>query len=156
VILAFEILLFLLFGLTLAHGLRRFPKKRLLLAFAVIVLLMTVWESSIMLLTNDYTYYGYAFCFGDFPVSIAFAWAVVAYSGYLISLKYNNTILGTFTAASIDLILEPAALFFGLWTWNTNSLHYFNAPVQNCLGWILFTWIGVLVLKKFLRRASKP
>lgn len=104
-----------------------------------------------MITTNDYTYYGYVFWIGKFPISIALAWFTVAYLGFLITSKYNSIILGTVGASSVDLILEPSALGFEFWTWNTtNSLNYFNAPPQNAVGWLLFTLIGIVILKKML------
>ena len=112
---------------------------------------MAVEENLVMLLTHDYAYYGYYLWIGEFPVCIMLAWVVISYLGFLLASKYNNIILGAAAAFSVDLILEPAALFFGLWTWNNiNSLNYFNAPPQNAVGWLLFTLIGTIILKKTL------
>jgi len=109
---------------------------------------MAAEENLIMLITHDYSYYGYFLWIGKFPVCIMLAWATISYLGFILASKYN-TILGVAAASSMDLILEPAALFFGLWTWNNlNSLNYFNAPPQNAVGWLLFTLIGTIILKK--------
>lgn len=112
---------------------------------------MVAEENLIMLISNDYVYSAsYALWIGEFPVCIAVAWVTISYLGFILASKYN-TVLGVAAASSVDFVLEPAALFFGLWTWNTtNSLNYFNAPAQNALGWIMFTCIGTLILKKAL------
>ena len=145
----FEIFLIILFGITVIYGNRSFPTKRVLLAFTTIALMMAVEENLIMLITNDYSYSGYALWVGKFPVCITLAWGTISYLGFILASKYN-IIIGV-AAALIDFILEPTALFFGLWTWNTTSaLNYFNAPPQNAIGWLLFTWIGIIILKKTL------
>ena len=108
-IIVFEISLILLFCLTLAHGILRFDTKRLLLSFTIIAVIMAIEENLVMLLTHDYAYYGYYLWIGEFPVCIMLAWVVISYLGFLLASKYNNVILGTATASSVDLILEPAA-----------------------------------------------
>jgi hypothetical protein len=59
------------------------------------------------------------------------------------------SLLGALIASSVDLILEPVAYYWGLWTWSAYSpVSYFNAPIHNFGGWFFFTLIGVLVLDK--------
>ena len=150
----FEILLFVLFGITVIHGIHRFPTKKTLLAFAAIALMMAVEENLIMLFTNDYSYHGYFLWVGNFPVCITLAWVTISYLGFILGSKYN-TIIGVAAASSIDFVLEPTALMFGFWTWNTANfpfqfINYFNAPIQNAFGWLLLTSVGVVILKKLL------
>lgn len=65
--------------------------------------------------------------------------------------------LGALVASSVDLILEPAAHYWGLWTWSAYSpVSYFNAPIHNFAGWFFFTLIGVLILNKFVNTSRHP
>lgn len=151
-IVLFEVLFILLFVLALIHGIRRYSAKRVLLAFTIIAVMVAVEENASMLLTRDYAYYGYYLWIGEFPVCIMLGWIAVAYLGFLIASRVNNVVIGAAAAASVDLILEPVAYFFGLWVWhNTVSVPlYFGSPIQNAAGWFFLTWIGVLILKKLV------
>ena len=150
----FEGILFLLFGLALPHGIRRYNVNRLLLAFAVIAILVAVEENCSMLLTHDYAYHGYQLWIGQFPVAIMLGWITVCYVGFIISARINNVVLGAFAASCLDAGFEPAAYFLGLWMWHNSvysPIRYFNAPTQNAIGWFLFTLLGTLILKKLLK-----
>ena len=154
VVAVFEIILLLLFCLTLAHGIRRYNVKRLLLGFSLIAIVVTIEENCSMLLTHDYAYYGYHLWIGQFPVAIMLGWITVSYLGFIISARINNVVLGSFMVSCLDAGFEPAAYFFGLWTWHNtvvSPLYYFKAPIQNAIGWVLFTLLGTLILKKLLK-----
>jgi len=175
----FEIVSATLFALALIHGIRRYNPRRLLIALAIIAVIVVAEENVVMMLTNNYAYYGYHLWVGRLPVAIALAWLVVAYLGFQLSVvvksrleiflwrgKHSNSksvrvvkstrsllpsLLGALIASSIDLVLEPAAYYWGLWVWHPTvytPVSYFNAPIFNCIGWFLFTLIGVLILSK--------
>ena len=175
----FEIVSTALFALALIHGMRKYNPRRLLIALATVAVLMIAEENAVMMLTNNYAYYEYHLWVGGLPVAIALAWLVVVYLGFQLSTvfksrleiflwrgKHSNSksvrvvqstrsllssVLGALIASSVDLILEPAAYYWGLWVWNPTvytPVSYFNAPLFNCIGWFLFTLIGVLVLDK--------
>jgi len=151
---AFEVILFMLFGLALAHGIRRNKVKRLLLAFTIIAILVTVEENCSMILTDDYVYSGYHLWIGQFPVAIMLAWISVCYLGFVFSTRIKNVVVGSFLVSCLDAVFEPAAYYFGLWTWHNSvysPIRYFNAPVQNAIGWFVFTLVGTLILKKLLK-----
>jgi len=144
----------MLFGLALAHGIRRNKVKRLLLAFTIIAILVTVEENCSMFLTDDYVYYGYHLWIWQFPLVITLAWIIVCYLGFLVSTRIKNVVVGSFLVSCLDAVFEPAAYYFGLWTWHNSvysPIRYFNAPVQNVIGWFLFTLVGTLILKKLLK-----
>lgn len=151
---AFEVILFVFFGLALAHGIHRYDVKRLLLAFSLIAVVVAVEENCSMLLTDDYVYCGYHLWIGQFPVAITLAWITVCYLGFLVSTRIKNVVVGSFLVSCLDAVFEPAAYYFGLWTWHNSvysPIRYFNAPVQNAIGWFLFTLAGTLILKKLLK-----
>jgi uncharacterized membrane protein len=176
----FEIVSATLFALALVHGMRRYNPRRLLIALATVAVMMIAEENAVMTVTNNYAYYEYHLWVGGLPVAIVLAWLVVAYLGFQLSTvcksrleiflwrgKHSNSksvrvvkstrsllpyLLGALIASSIDLVLEPAAYYWGLWVWHPTTVYspvsYFNAPLFNCVGWFLFTLIGVLVLSK--------
>jgi len=154
---AFEVILFVLFGLALAHGIRKYNRKRLLLAFTIIAILFTIEENCSMFLTNDYVYSGYHLWIWQFPLAITLAWVTVCYLGFLVSTRINNVVVGSLLVSCLDAVFEPAAYYFGLWTWHNSvysPIRYFNAPIQNLIGWFLFTLVGTLILKKLLSNSS--
>lgn len=154
----FEGILFSLFSLVLVHGLLRYNVKRLLLAFTIIAVVVTVEENLAMILTHDYSYPAYQLWIGQFPVAIMLAWIVISYVGFLISNRVHRPLVGAITASFTDIALEPAAYYFGLWTWHKKvnlpidclNFRYFNAPIGNALGWIIMVLIGTTILKKLL------
>lgn len=152
----FEGILFSLFFIVLVHGLRNYNVKRLLLAFTIIAVIVTVEENLAMILTQGYSYSGYQLWIGEFPVGIMLAWIAISYIGFLITNRVRNPLVGAITASSMDLGLEPAAYYFGLWTWHKNfpigclNFRYFNASVGNALGWLIMVLIGTTILRKLL------
>jgi len=147
----FEIVSTTLFALALVHGMRRYNPRRLLIALATVAVLMIAEENAVMMLTNNYAYYEYHLWVGGLPVAITLAWLVVVYLGFQLSVVVKSRLLGALITSSVDLILEPAAYYWGLWVWYPTvytPVSYFNAPVFNGIGWFLFTLIGVLVLDK--------
>lgn len=149
----FELFLTLLFLLVVIHSIRRHDVKRLMLAFTLIAIIVTVEENLVMYFTENYCYPAdYYLWVLNFPVAIMLAWIVVSYLGFLAARKLNNIFLGALTASSIDLILEPLAYSFGLWIWNVPApyptIYYFNAPTGNATGWLLLTLLGTYILKK--------
>lgn len=157
---AFEILVIGLFGLALAHGLHKYNRKRLLLAFTIFGILVTIEENCSMFLTDGYAYHGYYLWIWQLPLAITLAWITVCYLGFLVSTKINNVIVGCFLVSCLDAVLfEPAAYYLGLWTWHTHNyavIRYFNAPIQNAIGWFLFILVGTLILKKLLDKPRDP
>lgn len=147
----FEIVSATLFALALIHGIRRYNPRWLLVGLAVVAVMMIAEENVAMVLSNDYTYGAYHLWVGRLPVAIALDWLVVVYLGFQVSAAVKSRLLGALIASSVDLILEPAAHYWGLWTWSAYSpVSYFNAPIHNFGGWFFFTLIGVLILNKFV------
>ena len=148
----FEIVSAGLFAAALVHGMRRYNPRRLLIALATVAVLMIAEENAVMMLTNNYAYYEYHLWVGRLPVAIILSWLVVVYLGSQLSDVVKNRFLGALITSSIDLVLEPAAYYWGLWVWYPTTVYspvsYFNAPIYNGVGWFLFTLIGVLILNK--------
>ena len=154
----FEIVSATLFALALIHGIRRYNPRRLLVGLAIVAVMTVTEENAVMMLTGNYAYYGYHLWIGGLPVAVALAWLVVAYLGLQLSTVFKSRCLGALIASSIDLILEPAAYYWGLWVWYPtvySPVSYFNAPVMNGAGWFFFTLISVLILNKFVNSSRR-
>ena len=147
----FEIVSATLFVTALVHGVRRYNPRRLLIALAIVAVLMIVEENAVIVLTNNYAYYEYHLWVGRLPVAVALSWLVVVYLGFQLSAVVKSRLLGALVTSSVDLVLEPAAYYWGLWVWYPTvytPVSYFNAPIYNGAGWFLFTLIGVLILSR--------
>jgi uncharacterized membrane protein len=155
----FEIVSVALFALTLVHGMRRYNPLRLLIALAITAVLMVAEENAVMMLTNNYAYYEYHLLVGGLPVAIALAWLVVVYLGFQLSVIVKSRLLGALITSSVDLILEPAAYYWGLWVWHVPApyptIYYFGAPMGNAIGWLLSTFIGVSILNYSVKKDAE-
>ena len=80
------------------------------------------------------------------PASIVLMWVAVALLAYYLSLRYG-VLVGVLAAYSLDLVLEPLAYYFGLWTWtNTYTPQvYFGSTTANAVVWLGMCLLGVWV-----------
>jgi len=97
----------------------------------------------------------YAFVLlGGVPLSIVLGWGVVIYLCHQVYRKLGLP-AAILTAVGMDVLLEPLAFYAGLWIWVKPDplcpIHYFNAPLGNLVGWILFVSVGLLVSKRLSR-----
>lgn len=75
------------------------------------------------------------------PLLIGFNWLVLTYMVWaflsgIIGNKGFKVILGSFMLVIYDFLLEPVAIYSGMWTWATGI-----PPLQNYLGWMAFSAI---------------
>jgi len=92
-----------------------------------------------------------AYVYGDFPIKILgvplcipVMWVLVMALAYAVSLEHGP-VVGILTAYSLDLVLEPAAYYTGIWTWlqpYTPQI-YFGSTVANTLVWAAMCLIGI-------------
>jgi uncharacterized membrane protein len=71
-------------------------------------------------------------------------WVLVMALAYVVNDKYGP-VAGILTAYSLDLILEPAAYFTGIWTWLKpyTAQVYFGSTLANALVWAGMCLIGI-------------
>lgn len=75
------------------------------------------------------------------PLMIGVNWILVIYSaGMLVqSIGIKNTVLaaavGSVLVTLLDFVIEPVAIRFDYWAWNTNDI-----PLQNYIAWYLFSF----------------
>jgi putative membrane protein len=53
---------------------------------------------------------------------------------------------------AIDLVLDPAAVALGLWTYPAGA--YYGVPISNYLGWLLSGTVGVVALDRAFDRSA--
>ena len=92
-----------------------------------------------------------AYVYGDFPIKvlgvplcIPVMWVLVMALAYAVSLEHGP-VVGVLAAYSLDLLLEPAAYYTGIWTWlqpYTPQI-YFGSTVANTLVWAAMCLIGI-------------
>ena len=92
-----------------------------------------------------------AYVYGDFPIKvlgvplcIPVMWVLVMALAYAVSLEHGP-VVGVLAAYSLDLVLEPAAYYTGIWTWLQPYMPqiYFGSPLSNALVWIGMCYLGI-------------
>jgi bisanhydrobacterioruberin hydratase len=73
------------------------------------------------------------------PLSIGLNWAILIYIAGIVSNKlFENFWLrisfGSIIMVLLDFLIEPAAIDFDFWTWNTPEI-----PIQNYIGWFMLS-----------------
>lgn len=74
------------------------------------------------------------------PLSIGFAWVLVVLLGVGIA-RNGSPLLSALLVMLFDIVMEPAAIRLGLWSWKAEDI-----PIQNYLSWFgisfLLIWLG--------------
>jgi uncharacterized membrane protein len=78
----------------------------------------------------------------EVPIILGINWALLLYTTQYFARKFYSkalsiAILGSFLMVGIDFLIEPFAIYFGLWTWE--KVH---VPIQNYVMW----WLASFVL----------
>uniref|UniRef100_UPI004047E619 carotenoid biosynthesis protein n=2 Tax=Roseivirga sp. TaxID=1964215 RepID=UPI004047E619 len=73
------------------------------------------------------------------PLSIGLNWAILIYIAGIVSNKlFENFWLrisfGSILMVLLDFLIEPVAIDFDFWTWNTPEI-----PIQNYIGWFILS-----------------
>lgn len=165
--LIFEIGVILLFILCLYHARRSVKQLALLILASVYAIIFE--NFNIMLAAGKTGAYNYSEFFsafvGETPIMIAFAWAVIIYSTYILVNSINikesrKPFADAFLITLIDIFLDPIATRLGMWSWN-NYLPtdgFFGVPGNNFLGWLLVSFVFLFIFRfidKKLKRARK-
>jgi uncharacterized membrane protein len=180
----FEIVSAALFVVVLIHGFCRYRPRRLITALSIVAVMVIAEENTVMLSTGNYAYYEYHLYVGLLPVALALDWLVMTYFAFQLSAAVKSRLeiflwrgghsnsksgrvvqstrsllpsfLGALIVSGVDLILEPAAYYWGLWVWKVPApyptIYYFGAPIGNAAGWLLFTFIGISVLNYLVKK----
>ncbi|MFT6828084.1 MAG: putative membrane protein [Roseivirga sp.] len=91
---------------------------------------------------GDYTYgntLGYKIF--NVPLSIGLNWAILIYISGIVSNQLSENFwlrisIGAAIMVLLDFLIEPAAINFDFWTWNSP-----NIPIQNYAGWFVLSFL---------------
>lgn len=142
----FEILLWILFTLSLIDANKRWGLNKTLLFFVPLFIYGWILEASAIGIFQRYEYGdGFFVTLFGAPLCIAAGWAAITYSGFCIAQTYtqNHFKIAAFTALwglSIDFSMDGLAVLMGYWTWFAPAdvvLPYFDVPVSNFIGWFI-------------------
>lgn len=93
---------------------------------------------------------------GILPWTVGVAWTPLMVGS--VALVYQATekkvlsiIMPVIVLVVFDLLLDPAAVRLGLWSY-VGGGSYYNVPIQNFLGWALTGFVGSLICFFFLHR----
>jgi|GEM_PF-5235335 len=157
----FEVIAIVFCSMAMAHSYKTHGLKSTILLFGLPFLVGWFMEVLYMWSLHGYFYpaNNYALWLpGDFPLAISCGWAVAAYFGLMVMRRFQSFKLGVIAGAGLDVILEPLALNFNLWTWTSSNLFqqeiYFGAPLINVLVWPIFVSGMLLIFSRFEKHTT--
>lgn len=137
------------------HSYRSWGMKRSLVLFCLPFLAGWGFEAFYMWWSHGYFYPPGSYALwlpGGFPLAIACGWVIAVYAGFSVMRRFRSFRLGVLTGAGVDVVLEPLALHYNLWTWTTSNplqqVTYFGAPLLNALVWLLFISTMLFIFRK--------
>lgn len=76
----------------------------------------------------------------DVPPMIGVNWLMLTYMSGIISQKWSSNIwiktsLGALLMVGLDLLIEPMAVRYDMWTWQGDLI-----PIQNYFAWFVIAW----------------
>jgi putative membrane protein len=75
----------------------------------------------------------------------------IAISRHLVEEKWVKLVpTATLFNILVDLVLDPAAVTSGLWSWNVNGIYY-GVPLINFIGWFMTGFIYINIIYYFTR-----
>lgn len=150
--LLFEVAVATFFIAFLIHGLKRYKARRLLYSIVVVGAMMGLQEYFVMSL--GLYHYNFAILIGNVPLAIVVGWIIVSYVSFEVALRTRSFLVGAIAGSLADLLLEPLAFLGSLWIWrvdNLSVLTYWNAPIGNAFGWLLWCFIGAKLFNMLLK-----
>lgn len=117
-----------------------------------------VFEGAAIVTGIPYGFFRYNNSFGSLilgilPWTVAFAWPPLALmsfgTAHLMTQKWPRVLLSTMLLVWFDLLLDPAAVALGFWTWRTQG-PFFGVPWTNFGGWAISGFIGSTIVWLFL------
>jgi hypothetical protein len=149
---AFELMIYLLFGLCLIHAWREGAAHvwRLLAGVLFGILL----EYGTIQQLHSYSYGKFMIMLGDVPLPIGVAWGCIVYSARLFSEgsglpAWARPLLSALFALNIDLSMDAIAIRLGFWNWSIDiHSQFFGVPYGNFWAWfwVVFSFTAGLRL----------
>ena len=95
---------------------------------------------------------------GVLPWTVGLSWAPLVVGS--VALVYTNTqrkifriLLPVVVLVAFDLMLDPAAVHLGMWSY-VHGGAYYDVPIQNFVGWVFSGLMGSLICFMFLDKLS--
>jgi len=96
--------------------------------------------------------------FGSTPVTVLVAWTPLMLGALALftSLSGWRAILSlTGLVVLADIVLDPAAVHVGFWTWDQPGFYY-GVPLINFVGWIISAGLAAIALVFLQKRIKQP
>lgn len=135
----FELLVYALFGLCLAHAWKQGWAAVLRLAAGALFGLLLEWATIQQL--QAYEYGRFLLMLGPVPVAIGVAWGTIIYSVQTYSNatslpEWARPALDALLALNLDLSMDALAIRLGFWDWGIAiNREYFGVPYANFWAW---------------------
>ena len=137
---------------------------RALILFIVLSLLAYLFESVSIITGYPYGLFTYnnsmAYKLLDIvPWNVPFAWIPSLIGCVALAKRYSSSFVKQLIIASLllvlfDLLLDPAAVKLGFWTWQ-NPGWYYQIPVTNYFGWVFSGAIGSAAVLSFGKKLDE-
>lgn len=97
--------------------------------------------------------------FNFLPIALPFAWVPLMIGAVAIVINYRGDFLkfcfmSLLWLVSIDIILDPGAVFLGFWSYSQSG-DWYGVPISNYLGWVVSGAIGFFIMWLFIRKVKK-
>lgn len=86
------------------------------------------------------------------PYLVPLYWFVFLYLGFAL---FNSPLRGAFAVLAIDISSDPLHVFVGNWRWLAPG-GYFGVPLGNFVGWLVFSYIFLVLAKAVLKSNNLP
>jgi len=136
---SFELLIYFLFVVCLAHARRRGWAVVWQLIAGVVFGLLLEWSTIEQF--HLYTYGRFLIMLGEVPLPVGIAWGVIIYSARQFSNatslpEWARPVLDGLLALNIDLSMDAIAIRLGFWHWGIGiNQQYFGVPYGNFWAW---------------------
>lgn len=136
--------------------LRDARKRRQTALFLFLLFDASVFEFLILQLYEAVQYSSEFFSLGGVPLLVPAGWAILLYP-LLDVVKsrsiFLKSIFISLAAASLDLVLDKAAVVSGFWSWN-KEIGYFGVPYDNFFAWYIYAFLVTLAVQLFLNKIN--
>lgn len=85
--------------------------------------------------------------FGLAPPTVLLAWTPLILGCLAVTRRVWSAVA---LLVIVDLVLDPAAVRLGFWSWETPGIYY-GVPLVNFLGWVLSGCVAILALRRMPR-----
>jgi putative membrane protein len=83
------------------------------------------------------------------PLSVSFAYLPILLGSLFVASeltfkKYSFSLITSFFMVIVDMVIDPAAVSIGFWSYNIKGFYY-GVPLSNFIGWLLTGYIYAMI-----------